>query len=472
MTNEVAKATLADPTSAALAAGKSLLADGIVYESDGVNWDAVTTGDFTSETVPTDLTAGQLVNIDGKVAMSDSEDLLNISVDESLIRHTQTRLNNFYLTTASSATSGTTRNIAIAMEARFNRVRALYANNTDVVTNLGPIAVTVRSAIAGIAESRNNDATPLPVTVAGATTVAMAARPSATVPRFYWTDWANISSVARPAGNTHPYLIWRDFAAGSQTMTVTSNDSQSWSGLSREKWTTGTGTGNFVDTNYATYNGGQNANQTYAVGFQADAPDGCINIANVGDSVFAGYGAGVSIFGNSWFYRSVVGISTDKLPVNHINMGWTGQTSDKFLARFKALVADLDLSIAIFQTYSTNDGSPTAALISAAKGRVADFLATCTTNRVVPVLWTPLVSSLWTPEQKALMAAYRDEVRSYKNVHIIDAASVLIDPATNDFIAGVSDDSVHLNETGIALATPVAQAVVRKALKNGSRVTL
>jgi len=31
--NEVAKATLADPTSAALAAGKSLLADGIVYHS-------------------------------------------------------------------------------------------------------------------------------------------------------------------------------------------------------------------------------------------------------------------------------------------------------------------------------------------------------------------------------------------------------------------------------------------------------
>lgn len=52
VTNEVAKATIADPNSAALAAGKSLLADGIVYESDGVNWDAVTTGDFTIDTLP------------------------------------------------------------------------------------------------------------------------------------------------------------------------------------------------------------------------------------------------------------------------------------------------------------------------------------------------------------------------------------------------------------------------------------
>ena len=52
VTNEVAKATIADPTSAAKAAGKSLLADGIVYESDGVNWDAVTTGDFTAATLP------------------------------------------------------------------------------------------------------------------------------------------------------------------------------------------------------------------------------------------------------------------------------------------------------------------------------------------------------------------------------------------------------------------------------------
>lgn len=421
---------------------------------------------------PASLPVGRVINVDVNPALTDGEDIIGLVVDESLIRHTQTRLNNFYLTTSSSATNGTTRNIAIAMEARFNRVRALYANNTDVVTNLGPIAVTVRSSIADIAESRNNDATPLPVTISGSATVAMAARPSSVVPRFYWTDWANISSVARPGGNTHPYLIWRDFASGNQTMTVTSNDSTSWSTQSREKWTTGTGTGNFVDTNYATYPGGQNANQTYAVGFQADAPDGCVNIANVGDSVFAGYGTGVSIFGNSWFYRAITGVSTEKLPVNHINMGWTGQTSDKFIARFKALVADLDLSVAVFQTYSTNDGSPTAPLISAAKGRVADFLATCTANRVVPMLWTPLVSSLWTTEQKALIAAYRDEVRSYKNVHIIDAASVLIDPATNDFIAGVSNDSVHLNEAGIALATPLAQAAFRKALKNGTRVTL
>lgn len=38
--NEMALATIADPTSAASALGKSLLADGIIYTSDGVNWDA------------------------------------------------------------------------------------------------------------------------------------------------------------------------------------------------------------------------------------------------------------------------------------------------------------------------------------------------------------------------------------------------------------------------------------------------
>ena len=40
VTNEVAKATIAAAGSATMYAGKSLLADGIVYESDGVNWDA------------------------------------------------------------------------------------------------------------------------------------------------------------------------------------------------------------------------------------------------------------------------------------------------------------------------------------------------------------------------------------------------------------------------------------------------
>lgn len=48
VTNEVALATLADPTSAAKATGKSLLADGVIYESDGVSWDPVTIGDYTT----------------------------------------------------------------------------------------------------------------------------------------------------------------------------------------------------------------------------------------------------------------------------------------------------------------------------------------------------------------------------------------------------------------------------------------
>ena len=52
VTNEVAKATIAAAGSATLHVGKSLLADGIVYASDGVNWDPVTTGDFTAATLP------------------------------------------------------------------------------------------------------------------------------------------------------------------------------------------------------------------------------------------------------------------------------------------------------------------------------------------------------------------------------------------------------------------------------------
>lgn len=73
VTNEVAKATIADPNSAALAAGKSLLVDGVVYESDGVNWDAVTTGDFTDATLPdpSALTSGSSVVVDGVVNIVD-----------------------------------------------------------------------------------------------------------------------------------------------------------------------------------------------------------------------------------------------------------------------------------------------------------------------------------------------------------------------------------------------------------------
>ena len=69
VTNKVAKATIAAAGSATMYAGKSLLADGIVYESDGVNWDAVTTGDFTADTLPdlATLGAGTTVVVDGSL---------------------------------------------------------------------------------------------------------------------------------------------------------------------------------------------------------------------------------------------------------------------------------------------------------------------------------------------------------------------------------------------------------------------
>lgn len=40
VTNEVALATLADPSSVAMAAGKSIIADGVIYTSDGVKWES------------------------------------------------------------------------------------------------------------------------------------------------------------------------------------------------------------------------------------------------------------------------------------------------------------------------------------------------------------------------------------------------------------------------------------------------
>lgn len=46
VTNEVALATLSSEGSAELNAGKSLLADGVVYVSDGVHWDK-TVNEFT-----------------------------------------------------------------------------------------------------------------------------------------------------------------------------------------------------------------------------------------------------------------------------------------------------------------------------------------------------------------------------------------------------------------------------------------
>lgn len=50
--NHIAKATIADPNSARRALGKSLWVDGIIYTSDGENWDTTSVGTQTYANLP------------------------------------------------------------------------------------------------------------------------------------------------------------------------------------------------------------------------------------------------------------------------------------------------------------------------------------------------------------------------------------------------------------------------------------
>lgn len=86
VTNEVAKATIAAEGSAELHAGKSLLADGIVYESDGVNWDPVTIGDFTaSNLTASDLVAGTSILVDGDLVVKDATGIKQITSNGKIV---------------------------------------------------------------------------------------------------------------------------------------------------------------------------------------------------------------------------------------------------------------------------------------------------------------------------------------------------------------------------------------------------
>lgn len=109
VTNEVAKATIAADGSAALYAGKSLLADGIVYESNGSRWDAITDEYTVSSGLPFVVpSSGNITSTSGSVTVTTA---FNYAIGPSYTFFPQSALfakspSGWYYTVWSSTTVG------------------------------------------------------------------------------------------------------------------------------------------------------------------------------------------------------------------------------------------------------------------------------------------------------------------------------------------------------------------------------
>jgi len=425
--------------------------------------------EYTAATLPdpATLAPGTTVFVDGVVMQTTGVSLQTL-IKEYLFRSVNTRVLSGTLTNPANGASGWTNAWTVAVEHKFSRARILVANaNTGSSVTLGPFCAAATTAVTDLASARNNSATPVPILFSGATTVTIPACSASANPNYVWSDWVNVESLLRTDGMLHPWITIRGFIPIATTVyTAVGDHTQTWnSTLDGRGSYSMAQQGNLVSSNYSSFAGSQNFGTNILLGVQTSSETGCMQIGAFGDSIFATTDKGAS----GWVPKLTDALSgIFGIPVSSSNFGWNGQTTAQYYARWASQADNLKMSLAIFETYSTNNGASIAA-VTEAKGFVAAFLDDCATKRILPVLWMPLVSSAWTFAQKQLIEDYRNEIRAYKNTPVIDCASILIDPVTLDYKPGVSDDGVHPNQTGLNMVYEHINASVTQALF-GSRM--
>jgi lysophospholipase L1-like esterase len=160
----------------------------------------------------------------------------------------------------------------------------------------------------------------------------------------------------------------------------------------------------------------------------------------------------------------------------YINRGISGQTSPQMLVRFRQDVIDLKPKLVIIQT-GTNDimentGPMTIEQSGNSIASMAD-LATANKIRVVLCSVPPASEFAWSPDLRPAprIVEFNAWIKQYaaENGYVyVDYHSAMKDE-NGGLPPALSDDGVHPLPAGYAIMTPLAQAGIEKALKQGGK---
>lgn len=414
ITNERAKATLADPNSARLAVGKSLLVDGIIYTSDGVNWDSIGIKEITLA----NLGSAQSVSVGDKrsVILPDNSSVVVTAEGghwKSQFTPRKTKLAAWMpniLGYVDSATTFTYHLTASCPVGDFDAV-ALILQNQDVspvtvsacvavsesISNTKSIPVIGGSQYNSIAAAGTQNGF-IPVTLSSASSIVIPASTDLMI-----TDFIPLESLPRTDGGAQPIVMARIYSSAQKTsaytfssLTEKENFRQNYNG-SGELYQYLSYSGDYV-TNPAGWTQPASESVTMRIkGFVFRARGSVdANVLMIGDSIDHGLGGGGDVVTNNagnttgWGQLAVNDLNVAGKKIGCISAGWSGKSSPNFFARGLTLIPIFKPTVCIFPLYTPNDTTSTWAGVQAAIDRANSFIEYCQQNGVIPVVRTPI----------------------------------------------------------------------------------
>ena len=365
-----------------------------------------------------------------------------------------------------------------------------------------PISAGAASTSAFVQLTQAGSNTILPATYAGA-------KVQTNPPSFYnvtWTDWAKVSSIPRADGGSRPLLLIRTYLpaacsratyfngpAAADFSTLYANATGMSMVFNEQSGGSNTiGAGNWNNYGAGTVYDESNASSRSIIApayvIQARFRGNVLSVAAVGDSTVAG--AAISSSSMAWFQNFLFQLSRSwagsSKPILPINLGWAGMPAEdsvnssaghgSYLANFQYAVSQgLVPDVAVYLPFSVNDinyvfgnNYDASGVLSFVMSRAAEFVSTCQSNGIVPILMTAWPKPIGATTNDA-RGKSNTAIRAMANagIMVLDVDAICgTGAATNrSWASGFSDDSptyTHPNQAAhAAVAASLATLLSR-----------
>lgn len=373
---------------------------------------------------------------------------------------------------AGEAANGYVYHETVVTEAPMIQCALNFMNNTAGTPSIDGIWVRTSDTYTADASATNASAwTALQIggaTINGGNMVTATARTSANRPSEVWTDLTNMpvpqARVDGGAGYVYQFRIHT--LASATTFSRSSYDFTEWApaaaafpaGRNLRTRRVVAALANSLDASTTALSAAADLTHRLLMGWRYRTTKPGVVFGSFEDSV--GEAAGYSGDGGyAWQLVSLLRTAFPNIPIELANYSWGSATTVESIARARDLLASTSLhrvTHALYCGWSSNDGTPSAAVQAASRRSLAEFLELCADKRVAVVLRTPVPNTVagWTLAQDAFRLAIVNEILAMRQSgqSVIDANSVLSDGATPArYKTGLSTDGTHPNPVGTAL---------------------
>lgn len=404
--------------------------------------------------------------------------------------------NGTFASTARLVGDVNTTHIEMALECEFDQIRIATANQ-------GAAALTVKmaaavSSVQGAANSNDtidptlNGGTWVDATFAGATSVSVPAYPSGGKTQWQFSDWMDLSSIARTDGGDNlPILHVRvEVVAGTTSYTLT-NESGGLTGWENvgsisgnapygRMWRARTQAVAGVTTK-AAFTDTTSATQHVPVLVQYRSRKAGYTIVLIGDSILAGQGASL-INNNAWF-RAACSVSTSSCPISVCNLSVAGQAANFLAGRVETLnsnssstiLAEVAGQFLVTHSFWTNDNlsAPlTTAEITTMRRGISRIRGEAIKRgmKLIQATAFPAPTRITDGTDDALRIALSNdaklEIQAINNIiWDVRTETATVSAGKEVWITGLTSDNIHPDEDGYLVMAASATSILQKLVR-------